>query len=141
MADLPKSAGSTWKFAQNLANCPEPVVDLDVSDDYLIFDNQVEVDYTQEERELGRDGKVGVTALRTVHLCHVRIYVLNFRDLLSEAAGHLKVGDVRAELSIKELDGVTPKTGDKLIAPSGTYNVFAVDYDHTAQMQIVWCRK
>lgn len=141
MTDLPKSAGSTWKFAQNLANCPSPAVDLDVSKDYLIFDNQVEVDYTQETRELGRDGKMAVTSSRTVHICHARMYEINFRDLLSEAAGHLKVGDVRVELSIEELDGLTPQTGDKLVTPTGTYNVFALDHDHTAQMQIVWCRK
>lgn len=141
MADLPKSAGSSWTFRQNLANCPSPAVDLDVSDDYLIFDNQVEVDYTQETRELGRDGKMGVTSQRTVHCCHARLYVLNFRDLLAEATGHLKVGDTRVELSVKELDGLIPQTGDRLVAPSGTYRVFGVDYDHTAQMQIVWCRK
>ena len=141
MPDVTKSLGSNWTFTHNLVNCQGPAVDLDVSDDYLIFDNQVAVDYTQQTRSLGTDGKMSVSASRTVHLCHVRLHILNFRDLLAEAAGHLNVGDARAELSIKELNGITPTIGDKLVAPSGTFFVFAVDYDHTAQMQIVWCRK
>ena len=139
MPDITASVGSTWQFGQNLAGCRAPL-DLDVSDDYLLFDNQVEADYTQEVRALGRDARMGVTSSRTVRLCHARLYVIGLRDLLLQANGHLRVGDVRAEVSVKELDGLVPGTGDKLVS-SGTYFVFGADYDHTAQMYIVWCRK
>lgn len=141
MPDLPVTLANTLIFGQNLVGCQDPAVDLDVSDDYLLFDNQIEVTYKQETRSLGRDGKVAVTGLQVITICHARLYTLDYRDLLSEAAGHLKVGDARVELSIKELAGITPQTGDRLTAPSGVYQVFAVDFDHTAQMHIVWCRK
>lgn len=142
MPDILVSCENTLAFHQNLVVCNDPAVELDLSDDYLIFDNQADAEYTQEgTRELGRDGRVNPSNARVVHLCHVGRYKLTFRDLLSEASGHLKVGDIRAELSQKELDGITPQTGDKLVLPEGTYFVFAVDWDAMTKMYIVWCRK
>lgn len=142
MPDINASLESTWIFGDSLVACRDPAVTLDLSDDYLIFDNQVEATYRQEgTRTLGRDGKITSGNVRTVHLCHVGRYKVTFRDLLSEASGHLKVGDIRAELSLKELDGLAPQTGDKITLPDGDYNVFAVDWDNMVSMYIVWCRR
>src|SRR5678810_516467 len=141
MPDITQSLGHTLAFNQNLVVC-DAVDLLDFSDDYLVFDTQVDATLTQVGNAvLGRDGRVSNEDVRTVQLCHVGRYQLNFRDLLSEASGHLKVGDIRAEVSEKELDGVVPKSGDKLVFPEGTYFVFAVDWDAMTLMYILWCRK
>jgi len=142
LPDIAVSCENTLVFRQNLSVCRDPAVSLDLSDDYLIFDHQTEVEYTQEgTRDLQRDGRVIPSNSKTVHLCHVGRYKLTFRDLLSESSGHLKVGDIRAEISQKELDGLIPATGDKLVFPEGTYFAFAVDWDKMTLMYIVWCRK
>lgn len=142
MPDLPVSCTSTLIFGQNLAACRDPAVTLDFTEDYKIFDHQVEAEYTQEgTRTLQRDGKVIPSNTRTVHLCRVGRYKVTFRDLLSEASGHLKVGDIRAEISQQELDGLVPRTGDLLNLEDGGYRVFAVDWDAMTHIYIVWCRK
>ena len=138
MADVPKSTSQGLVFRQNLAGCQEPVVDLDVTADFLIFDNQVEVTYSQPTRALQRDGRVDVETTQ-VQLCHVRMHVIGYRDLLN-GSNHLKVGDVRAELQVSELGGLVPATGDKVVQGTKVFYVFGIDYDHTAQMYIAWCR-
>lgn len=142
MPDFTHAIEQTLVFFQNLLVCKDQEVQPDFSDDYLIFDHTVEATYTSVgSQTLGRDGRVQDAQVRTAQLCRVGRYVLNFRDLLSEASGHLRVGDVRLEISQKELDGIVPKPGDKVVLPEGTYHAFAVDWDPITKMYIVWCRK
>lgn len=138
--DYVKPLGHTLNFFSDLAVCREPVVTLDVSDDYLMFDNPEEATFTQFTKDLGRDGKVN-TQETSVHLCHTGRYVINARDLLQEGNAHLEVGDIRAEVSIKELAGLVPKPGDRLKFADATYNVLAQDYDQLTHMYILWCRE
>lgn len=141
MANYTQNLGNTINFTSALVVCDPPgQLLLDFGDDYLIFDTQVSVDYTQPSRELGRDGKVNESG-PTVHLCHVGRYVINTRDLLNGSNGHLKVGDIRAEISDRELSPLKPKLGDKLNFSDGAYYALATDYDPMTKMHIVWCRK
>jgi hypothetical protein len=140
MSDYTKPLGHTISFFSDLAVCREPVMTLDVSDDYLMFDNPEEGTFTQFTKGLGRDAKMN-TQETNVHLCHVGRYVINARDLLQEGNAHLKVGDIRAEVSIKELANLVPKVGDRLTLFDGSFNVLGQDFDSLTRMYILWCRK
>lgn len=132
---------STWRFAQNLAKERSPTVGLDASQDYLIFDNPVTVRYAQEGSQvLQRDGRVAAQRTEVV-VNHAGRYRFTERDLLADAAGHLKVGDLRVELPKDELDGLAPASGDRATFDDGAYVVLAVDYDELTHMYIAWCRK
>lgn len=140
-SDIPQSLTQTLVFYSNLQVCRSPKADFDADQDYLIFDNQQEADYHSfGRRDTGRDGKVNEALAKTVHLCHVGWYKLTFRDLLAEAAGHLNVGDIRAEISTHELDGIEPKVGDELRTGGKVFKVFAVDFDVISSIYIVWSR-
>jgi hypothetical protein len=137
--DYTKNIGHTISFTSDLAVCREPVSTLDVSDDYLMFDNPEEATFTRYTKDLGRDGKMN-TGSTVIHLCHVGRYVINYRDLLDNANGHLKVGDIRAEVSVKELT-VEPLIGDELKFSDKTYHVLGIDKDPLTRMYILWCRE
>jgi len=139
MSDYTKNLGHTINFASNLLVCREPAMFMDVSDDYLMFDNPEEAVFSRYTKDLGRDGKMN-TASTVVRLCHVGRYVINYRDLLDNANGHLKVGDIRAEVSIKELQ-IEPLIGDELKFSDKTYHVLGIDRDPMSKMWILWCRE
>jgi hypothetical protein len=140
MPDYTKNLGHTINFSSDLAVCREPVLTLDVSDDYLMFDNPEEATFVQFTNDLGRDGKVNTQETR-VHLCHTGRYVINARDLLQDGNAHLEVGDIRAEVSMKELNGLTPKPGDRIMFADANYSVLGQDKDPLTHMFILWCRE
>jgi len=137
--DYTKDLTGSIDFTSNLAVCREPAMFMDVSNDYLMFDNPEEAMFTRYTKTLGRDGKMNTTEQK-VSLCHVGRYVINFRDLLDVANGHLKVGDIRAEVSIKEMQ-IEPKIGDELKFSDKTYHVLGIDRDPMSYMYILWCRE
>ncbi len=139
MANFTKPIAHTISFTSNLLVCREPAMFMDVSNDYLMFDNPEEATFTRYTKVTGRDGKVD-TQSSVVKLCHVGRYVINFRDLLDNANGHLKVGDIRAEVSMKELQ-IEPLIGDELKFSDATYHVLGIDRDPMSRMYILWCRQ
>lgn len=137
--NYPQDITHTLNFFSNLAVCREPAMTLDVSDDFLMFDNPEEATFTRYTKQLNDAGKMDTQSTK-VHLCHVGRYVLNFRDLLDVANAHLKVGDIRAEVSMKELQ-VEPLIGDELKFADKTYHVLGIDKDPMSHMYILWCRE
>ena len=120
MADLPVSVSHGLSFHEHgVAVLPPAGCDVELEDDFLIFDGLEEVDYRQKgtkevndagiQTETGNKGATIENALRRW---------VSDRDL-RQAEGFIKVGDTKWQLPREELD-FEPKIGDELTDGTGT---------------------
>jgi hypothetical protein len=127
MANLPVTVADSLVFAeQAIYHCPA-VFDLDLTDDYCVFDNKEEITYT-------REGTHSRAASGIVTSIDDQVFTIKsaLRHMVAERdirimEGYIQVDDVKWDIPIDQL-GVNPKVGDIIEDADGVqFRVIAIN--------------